>query len=420
MISKRDLNLNRPINVAVVAACPFPYPRGTPTRAYRTAEAIAQRGHKVDVITYHLGRETGQIPFTIHRTPPVKRYQRLEPGPTYGKLAVIDTLLVAKLWSFVRNNHVDVIHAHHYEGLLVALPVSRLYRIPLIYDAHTLLDSELEHYEMGLPRSSLRTFGRMVDHYAPRLATHVIATTETIKYVLTKRHGLADDRVTIVTGGVELDHFDRPATASAESPTLIYTGNLAAFQGIEQMLRAFQIVRQARDDVRLRIVTNGNFGRYTTLTRQLGIDDAIELLPDSYALLPERLSAATIALNPRPLATGLPQKLLNYMAAGRPIVSFAGSAERLVHGKHGWLVKGSAYAAFAQSILHVLANPGLAQRLGDNARRLARVEFSWPYQGKLIEDTYRALLQPQANDGQFEGSVSVASHSAEKDTRNIT
>ena len=79
-------------------------------------------------------------------------------------------------------------------------------------------------------------------------------------------------------------------------------------------------MRQARDDVRLRIVTNGNFGRYTTLTRQLGIDDAIELLPDSYALLPERLSAATIALNPRPLATGLPQKLLNYMAAGRPIL----------------------------------------------------------------------------------------------------
>ena len=237
MTSNTNSHPNRPIHVVVVAACPFPYPRGTPTRAYRTAEAVAQRGHKVDVITYHLGQTTRHAPFAIHRTRPIKQYQRLEPGPTYGKLTVIHTLLVAKLWSFVRNNRVDVIHAHHYEGSLVALPVCRLYRIPRLHDAHTLLDSELEHYEMGLPRGSMRIFGRIVDHFAPRLATHVIATTETIKYELTKRHGLADERVTIVTGGVELDHFDRPATALAESPTLIYTGNLAAFQGVEQMLR---------------------------------------------------------------------------------------------------------------------------------------------------------------------------------------
>ena len=63
-----------------------PYPRGTPTRAYRTAEAVAQRGHKVDVITYHLGQPTQHAPFAIHRTPPIKQYQRLEPGPTYGRL----------------------------------------------------------------------------------------------------------------------------------------------------------------------------------------------------------------------------------------------------------------------------------------------------------------------------------------------
>ena len=355
------------------------------------------------------------MPFTARR--PIKQYQRLEPGPTYGKLTVIDTLLVAKLWSFVRNNRVDVIHAHHYEGLLVALPVCRLYRIPLIYDAHTLLDSELEHYEMGLPRGSMRIFGRIVDHYAPRLATHVIATTETIKYELTKRHGLADNRVTIVTGGVELDHFDRPATASADFPRLIYTGNLAAFQGVEQMLRAFKIVRQTRADVRLCIVTNGDFGRYDPLVRQLGIEDAIDLLPDSFSLLPQRLSAATIALNPRPFAAGLPQKLLNYMAAGRPIVSFRGSAERLVHGTHAWLVDGNAHAAFARGILHVLANPTVAQHLGKNARRFARVEFSWPAQGKLIEDTYRSLLQPQLSNGQIGAGTSVKSHSAEKETK---
>ena len=115
-----------PLHVAVVAACPFPYPRGTPTRVYRSAEIVARLGHRVDVITYHLGETERETPFAVHRIRPVGHYHRLAPGPTYQKLLVVDTLLVARLLAFVRRHRVDVIHAHHYEGLLVALPVGLL------------------------------------------------------------------------------------------------------------------------------------------------------------------------------------------------------------------------------------------------------------------------------------------------------
>ena len=45
-----------------------------------------------------------------------------------------------------------------------------------------------------------------------------------------------------------------------------------------------------------------------------------------------------IALNPRVDCDGLPVKLLNYMATGRAIVSFAGSAEILEHEQTGLVV----------------------------------------------------------------------------------
>jgi len=43
------------LRIAMIAACPFPWPRGTPIRIHRIAEAVARRGHAVHVVTYHLG-----------------------------------------------------------------------------------------------------------------------------------------------------------------------------------------------------------------------------------------------------------------------------------------------------------------------------------------------------------------------------
>ena len=55
------------LRVAVVAACPFPYPRGTPVRILRLSEEIAARGHEVHVVTYHLGAGEVSDPIHLHR-----------------------------------------------------------------------------------------------------------------------------------------------------------------------------------------------------------------------------------------------------------------------------------------------------------------------------------------------------------------
>src|ERR1700676_2772363 len=88
---------NRRLRIALIAACPFPAPRGTPVRIERMAEALAARGHWVDVVTYHLGADCAGRPFTVHRIANVARYQRTAPGPNWRKLLQIDPMLAAKL-----------------------------------------------------------------------------------------------------------------------------------------------------------------------------------------------------------------------------------------------------------------------------------------------------------------------------------
>src|SRR3990172_10649695 len=95
--------------VAVVAACPFPYPRGTPIRILRMSESLAARGHEVHVVTYHLGERLTDLPFTIHRIPNIPTYRKTSPGPSYQKVFLVDPLLTVKLYGVVRDRKVDLI-----------------------------------------------------------------------------------------------------------------------------------------------------------------------------------------------------------------------------------------------------------------------------------------------------------------------
>ena len=89
--------MTRRFKIAMVAACPFPWPRGTPIRIFRMADALGRRGHEVHVVTYHLGEACSGAPFHIHRIPSVATYRKYSPGPTIQKLLIPDLLLVLKM-----------------------------------------------------------------------------------------------------------------------------------------------------------------------------------------------------------------------------------------------------------------------------------------------------------------------------------
>jgi glycosyltransferase involved in cell wall biosynthesis len=382
--------MTRHYRVAVVAACPFPFPRGTPIRIYRTAEALARRGHEVHVVTYHLGEPCEAPPFVIHRIADVPTYRKYSPGPSWQKLAVVDPLVIRRLKQLLRDPGFDVIYAHHVEGLLLALAARGRRQIPVVFDAHTLLESELPFYRIGLGQTLKAGIGRALDSVLPRLAARVIAVSEEIRRGFEEHSPELTGRITVIPNGVELDTFEiRPAPAGAGSNTLIYTGNLAAYQGIELMLRAFAALRGKRQDVRLEIVAESGFAEYEPLALELGVRDSIDLLALSFPDVPKRLAAAAVALNPRTRCGGVPQKLLNYMAAGRPIVSFAGSAKHLRHGEDGWVVANDDVDGFADAIDHLLEDRSLARAIGDNAREYVRAERSWESVGKRIEQVFR-------------------------------
>jgi glycosyltransferase involved in cell wall biosynthesis len=378
------------LRIAMVAACPFPWPRGTPIRIFRLAEALAQRGHELHVFTYHLGEPTPNPPFAIHRIRNVASYTRTAPGPSLRKLVQLNPMLSRLLATAQQNRAFDVVHGHHYEGILTAAHASAA--APIIYDAHTTLAGELPYYYRGLPAWFKRWTGGLLDRRLPRRAAYTIAVSETIRKHLLELGAVRHENVCVIPNGVDWHLFDVPVSAKPRGEMLIFTGNLSKYQGIDLMLHAFTKLHMRRPGVRLLIVTDSSFEPFEILTRKLGVAHAIDVRSVHFAEQPSLLAQADVAINPRVDCDGIPQKLLNYMAAGKPIVSFNGSAVHLEHGRTGLRIADGDTGAMADAIERLLDDRALAERLGRAARQQVQHQFSWDGVAQRVEQVYREVL----------------------------
>jgi glycosyltransferase involved in cell wall biosynthesis len=81
------------------------------------------------------------------------------------------------------------------------------------------------------------------------------------------------------------------------------------------------------------------------------------------------------------------------MAMGKAIVSTTLGAEGIeaVHGRD--LFVEDQPAAFADAVNRLLAEPGLATRIGQSARQLAAERYAWSGAARALEDFYHRLLE---------------------------
>ncbi len=364
------------------------------------AEALTWRGHVVDVVTYPLGDETQPIAYKIHRV--AGHYKRLnpEPGPSLAKLLYLDPLLCARIRKLLIADTFDVIHAHHYEGLIASLFARQLSRrIPIVYDAHTLLQSELPHYRVGLPHALKTSLGRTLDRRVPTRADHVIAVADSIRQWFTVTAAIPPDRISVIENGVEIEHFGDQVRADFKrttGPHIVFAGNLAEYQGVDLLLRAFLRVRDIINDARLSLLTDSALGDVSSKINKMGISDSVSFLDPDYASLPAKLATADVLVNPRIDCDGIPQKLLNYMATGRPIVSFMSSAVLLEHERNALIVADGDTDGFADAILRLIREPEFAQSLGSAAKSKVISGYSWQKVAERVESVYERVVGPSA------------------------
>ena len=99
---------------------------------------------------------------------------------------------------------------------------------------------------------------------------------------------------------------------------------------------------------------------------------------------------------------GMPNALLEAMAAARPIVASAvdGNCDLIEVGLSGWLVPPNDPEALAGALTYALANPGEAQRFGEAAAERVARDFTVNAMVTKYDSLYRELVSAQLAGGQ--------------------
>jgi glycosyltransferase involved in cell wall biosynthesis len=130
------------------------------------------------------------------------------------------------------------------------------------------------------------------------------------------------------------------------------------------------------------------------LANRLGISKAVVWIsPHALQDLPSYLALADVTVVPRPQCPGHPVKLLNYMLASKPIVSFAGGAKGVRHLHDAYIVPNHDFEALGRGVVTLLEDHALAAELGTNARATVLAEFDWRQICRKIEGIYDQVLR---------------------------
>jgi glycosyltransferase involved in cell wall biosynthesis len=239
-----------------------------------------------------------------------------------------------------------------------------------------------------------RFLGRLLN----RLATGTVANCEAARQAL-----LADERprpetVVVLENGVDFDRFRSvppvAARASASPHRVGVTANLRPVKGLDVFLAAAAELAAAHPNVEFVVAGEGEQrGPLEAEAAARGLAGRFRQ-PGAVADVPGFLAGLDVAVLSSH-AEGMSNALLEYMAAGRPVVATAvGAAPELIEdGVHGLLVPPGDAGRLAAAVGRLLRDPELARRLGDGARRRARDRYGREAMVERFTEFYEHLCR---------------------------
>jgi glycosyltransferase involved in cell wall biosynthesis len=358
------ISTDRPHSIAMVVPCAFPGNYGTPAAIREMSEALADRGHRVHVVTYPFADDAVGDKVRVWRVPYWRKRKVVYVGPSFEKL-ILDLLLLLKLCRVIRREKVEIIHAHAYEGALIGFLARLITGRPMVYHAHNLMADELHTYGFLKSKAIVQTAARLLDWLVPILPDRIITITRELRDRVVAR-GIAPERVAYVPAGVDTKIFDhgdperfRRRYSLGSRPVVMYTGTNNAYQRIDYLLRAFRVVLENEPAAVLMVVSGlseeADLPANQALARSLGIAESVIWVDSQkFADLPDYLALASVTVVPRPEVPGYPIKLVNYMAAGTPIVCFEGAAKEVRHLHDALLVPDHDWRQMGNAIIKLL------------------------------------------------------------------
>ena len=195
-------------------------------------------------------------------------------------------------------------------------------------------------------------------------------------------------RVEVIPNGVDCKRLSPPPAGG--SPALLFLGNLSYLPNIDAVRffarEVLPLVREALPEARFLVA-----GRSPRPDLLAGIDpDGIEIIADPPEIYPI-YARATAAVVPLRAGGGTRHKILEAMAARRPVVSTALGAEGLGAAHEKTALIAEKPEEIAEAVIRLDRDQALADRLTEAARRFVETRYDWDRLASRLEALYETL-----------------------------
>ncbi|UCE37885.1 MAG: glycosyltransferase family 4 protein [Thermoplasmata archaeon] len=278
----------------------------------------------------------------------------------------------------------------------IGYTLSKILRIPLIVEINGLTDKEAEIQNIAKTRNIIpKTLRKRIWRHMFKSVKRVVVVSLGLKSGLTEEYGLKKDKIDVIYNGANTELFKPMDIVKCKEDLELnikhryvgFIGNLAPWQGVEQLIEIAPKVIEKIPEARFLIVGDGLMRpQLESSTEKLGIRDKViftGFIP--YASVPKYINTFEVCAAP---FSGIERnvkysfsaiKLYEYMACGKPVVTtdVVGIKEEINQLGLGKIVKADDTHAFRESIIEILDNPELQIEYGEKARDWVLKEHSW-------------------------------------------
>ena len=305
---------------------------------------------------------------------------------------------VRRFAQYLKQHEIDVLHAHDFDTNIFGMAAAALARVPV----------RLASRRESAVRPSTQ---RIVERSSYRLADAVIANCEEVRRQLIDE-GVPADKVRTIYNGLDPARVQVPqaerkeilaslnlpdrqfVTIMANMRAHVWKPEPACYKDHPTFLRAAKIVHEQLPEAGFILAGEGELLEATQeLARSLGIAERTFFIGRCKDIGRVLSISDVCVLSSR--SEGFSNSILEYMAAGRPVVAtdVGGAREAIVQGETGYLVAAGDHQRLAQHIVSLLLDPEQARAMGEAGRRVVNEKFSCNKQVQNIESLYGELLK---------------------------
>ncbi|MBN1591630.1 MAG: glycosyltransferase family 4 protein [Candidatus Coatesbacteria bacterium] len=267
-----------------------------------------------------------------------------------------------------------------------AMLCARVNNKPVCYDWD---DNESSIVQEWQPTARLGAYVYSLERLLPRLVSTLCVSSMALKEKA-RALGVSDDRMFDAPVGAKLDRFD-PSDRGIEikerygigGKLVVYLGQLQGASYGELFMKAAEIIGRENKEPTFMVVGGGErLAMLKSAAEGLGLGNRLiftDYVPHEeipHYLAAADIGVATFALNETTVCKS-PLKIVEYLAAGRPIVaSDVGDVSRMV-GDAGIVVGPDDPIAIAKAVSRLLDDDSLRESLSQTARRRAEEIYNW-------------------------------------------